>query len=76
MSEWGEIIEVKLNSEEKAKYRLILSEEYLRRIEEALTRGDHFAVISNSQLAVETQQKQLSPVLEFLAGAIIQLMNS
>jgi len=46
-----------LNSEEEAKYRLILAEGYLRRAEEALIREDHFAVISNSQLAVENSAK-------------------
>ncbi|MEM2144330.1 MAG: HEPN domain-containing protein [Candidatus Jordarchaeaceae archaeon] len=46
-----------MNSEEEAKYRLTLAEGYLRRAEEALTREDHFAVISNSQLAVENSAK-------------------
>lgn len=48
-----------MNSEEEAKYRLTLADGYLRRAEEASTRGDHFSVISNSQLAVENSAKSV-----------------
>ncbi|MBS7249908.1 MAG: HEPN domain-containing protein [Candidatus Freyarchaeota archaeon] len=46
-----------MNSEEEAKYRLTLAQGYLERAEEASKRGDHLAVISNSQLSVENSAK-------------------